>query len=101
MIVLELSLVVWLSTAIVVESELCRPVREAVARRWPGKPAYLVSCSLCTGTWIGLALAAATPYRPIRSTLPLGAWILAGLLYKAVAHLTLILSNTVKGLTHA
>lgn len=60
------------------------------------KLAYLIHCHLCAGTWIGLVTAAVTPYRPLASLPPLGAWLLAGLLYKAVAHLILAVNNTLR-----
>lgn len=109
-----LGLVVWLITTIIVESEICAPIREWVERWSDGawvetddtgdytyrshpireKIAYLIHCHLCAGTWVGLLTAAVTPYRPLASTLPLGAGLLAGLLYKAIAHLILAINNT-------
>lgn len=120
-----LGIVVWLGTTILVESELCKPLREAV-ERWAGpaaipertrwntpsskftepaipaphpvrlKLAYLIHCHLCAGTWVGLLVAAATPYRPLDAALPLGEWLLAGLLYKGIAHLILAVNNTLR-----
>lgn len=104
-----LGMVNWLASLILVESELFRPLRDRVTakaapprktntgQRWNSrrtalwdKAAYLISCHLCAGTWIGLALALAVPdVRPFGGG-PLG-WLLAGLLIKAVGHVTLVL----------
>lgn len=66
------------------------------ARAW-GKARYLVSCHLCTGTWVGLALAVAVPaVRPF-GTGVVGA-ILAGLLFKATGHLVLEAVGGIKAL---
>ncbi len=92
--VLALGAVCWLVTTILVESELCRPLRDRLAR-W-SKLHYLSSCALCTGTWVGLVLAAVTPYRPIASPAPFVSWLLAGLLYKAIGHLILAANNTLR-----
>lgn len=97
--VLALGLVCWLVTKIVVESVLFRPLRfwldgkafptrthryyDRPVKAWE-KARYLVNCHLCAGTWIGLALAAVTPYRPLGPGF-LGV-VLAGLLYKAAGH---------------
>lgn len=93
MTVLYLSVVVWFATTIVVEAEITRPVREK-AERWP-RLGYLLHCHMCCGTWVGFLVAAATPYRPIQCRLPLGAWLLAALLYKGVAHLLLALNHLI------
>lgn len=96
--VLALGAVTWLVTTIVVESEIFRPLREWVGQRFgeESKLAYLAHCHLCAGTWVGLLVAAASPYRPLASTLPLGGILLAGLLYKAIAHLILAINNTLR-----
>lgn len=112
--VLALGLVDWIVTLIIVESEICRPIREWVGRQhdkavlnWQNakfvmdpskklqrrvvmwaKLRYFIGCHLCTGTWVGLLLAVITPFRPLGVGL-LGI-LLAGFLYKAVGHLTLI-----------
>lgn len=132
MTAVALGLVCWLVTAIVVESELFRPLRAWVDRHarpykpspiegfsaaWAAifraalfgttfetkkpvplrgrlwmKASYLISCHLCAGTWIGLALAAGVPsVRPFGPGL-LG-WALAGLLVKAVGHGALIVQR--------
>lgn len=57
------------------------------------KLAYLTHCHMCCGVWVGLLVAAATPYRLVESTLPLGAWFLTGIAYKAVAHLILAVNH--------
>lgn len=100
--VIALGLVCWISTTILVESELCRPLREWVdarrvkpvgppvlgrARRvwWADKLAYLVGCHLCTGTWVAFALVAffGSPWAEWYG------FIAGALLVKAVAHLVL------------
>lgn len=117
--IIALGLVNWLTTTIIVESELTRPLREWFKRKgtwqqtdeeWdaqyaahlrgeePPKPqlrlrawrkaAYLVACHLCTGTWIGLVLAALGLVHPFGPGV-LG-WTLTGLLIKAIGHLTLV-----------
>lgn len=91
----SLGLVCWLVTAIIVESELLRPLRAACGR-WP-RLSYLVGCNLCVGTWVGLGLAGLTPYRPLAATAPLLSWLLAGLLYKGVAHVLLCVTNHLRG----
>lgn len=99
-----LGLINWLITTIVVESELTRPLRDWVDRtptrrvkRWVpqrttlrAKAAYLIGCHLCTGTWIGLAQALTVPHLGPFGTGITG-WVLAGLLYKAIGHATLVL----------
>lgn len=119
-LVLYLGLANWLVTLIVVESELCRPLRERAAGSrlptlrevWralpdealrspdigselqrikttpvPRRPklAYLVSCHLCAGTWVGLAMAlvAGSPFPGLAGV------VLGGLTYKALGHVTL------------
>lgn len=79
--VIALGLVCWISTTVLVESELCRPVRE----RLRGKLAYLIGCHLCTGTWIAFALVAffGSPWAEWYG------FIAGALLVKAVAHLVL------------
>lgn len=48
----------------------------------------LVTCKLCAGTWIALAAVTVQPdARPLGTGV--AGWLLAGLLVKAVAHLTL------------
>lgn len=91
--VLALGLVVWLATTIIVEGVVFdRP------RNWLGEKAKtngvahwfheLLTCHLCTGVWVGFALA-------IVAGGPFPEWwgvIVNGLLYKAVGHLILQLS---------
>lgn len=120
MTVLYLGLVTWLVTMLIVESVLFEPLRRrvhdwAVARRpapsgpwaalltafgvrppgWRDKVAYLVTCHLCTGTWVGLTLGAILE-GPLR--IRLVGWALNGLLYKAVAHLVLEVVDTLRRL---
>lgn len=83
-----LGLVCWIATTIVVEAELTRPVRERVKRSrrcCALKLDYLVSCHLCSGTWIGLTLSAVfgSPWGGFAGI------VAGGLLYKAIAHLIL------------
>lgn len=116
--VLALGLVCWIVTAILVESDLFRPLREWLefeADTWQQvrdmgdedssfrykrdvplevffrKAKYLVACHLCAGTWVALLLAALIDVRPFGHGF-LG-WLLAGLVVKAVAHLTLVLQK--------
>lgn len=55
------------------------------------KLAYLVSCHMCAGTWIGLAIGAVYPL-PLHTN-PIFSRLLSGLIYKAVAHLILAVNN--------
>lgn len=117
MIVLYLGLIVWFATFVLVESELFRPFREWVAMhadaaelwlddapyepepakavrrakrtyaRWH-KARYLVGCHTCSGTWVGLAVAALSGVRPVGSGVV--GFVFAGLLFKAVGHLILV-----------
>lgn len=49
-------LATWRITELVVEDELTRLLREAVAKRWPGsKAAYLVTCPSCVSVWAAAA----------------------------------------------
>lgn len=108
-----LGIVNWLATMIVVESEICRPLREWVTRRYERydyfesivpasdwrqkdhrrlvfwqKVKYLVGCHLCAGTWVGLVLAALVPeVRPVGTGFV--GWVIAGLAIKAIGHITL------------
>jgi hypothetical protein len=88
MYILWLGIVNWLVTLIMVEGAIFAPLRHWVKAHDPWKFGYLVHCHLCAGTWVGWALAVATPYRPIDSW-PLIDVLLAGLTYKAVGHITL------------
>lgn len=88
---LLLGAVVWFVTTVIVESELTRPIREAIVARFPGKVGYLVNCHMCAGTWVGLGVGFLHP-------LALGSgWVVAcllsGLAYKAVGHLILGVNN--------
>lgn len=76
MTVLYAGLLTWIVTLIVTSSYLFSGVRERAARinRHLG---YLLSCSLCFGTWVGLALGFVV-------TGPLPHAVLNGLLYQAV-----------------
>ena len=105
MLVVWAGLVNWIATTILVEGELFRPVRERVGGWVPPtnpfsffgggywrrpKVAYLVQCHLCTGTWVGFVLALVVPG-------PFEFFVLDGLLYKAVGHLTLTVANRIRG----
>lgn len=111
--VIALGLINWIATTIIVESEIFRPMREAIQFRrvhkfdlplemtdgqrmvisqyerrtsklWE-KAAYFVGCHMCTGTWVGLAEAVF-----IGSIFSGFVGIVAsGLLFKAIGHLTL------------
>lgn len=86
-LVLYAGLVNWLATTIIVEGEVFKEVREWFDNHAPKKLGYLVHCHLCAGTWVGLGLSLFVP-GPI-VTVPLVAWFLNALLYKAVGHLIL------------
>lgn len=50
-------LATWRVTSLVVDDEVSRPLRELVARRWPGsKAAYLVTCPRCVSVWAAAAV---------------------------------------------
>jgi len=114
--VIALGLINWLVTLLLVESEVTRPIREWVNNRylltsiayavestptvhsdgWKPvlwyKAKYFVGCQLCTGVWVGQVIAILTMWNK-----PLGSGVLgvvfAGLLYKAIGHLVLILQK--------
>jgi hypothetical protein len=105
----------WLSTLILCESELFKPTRGFLDRKadfWTDyllwekekyghndrrsafvgslwkKIAYLHGCHLCCGTWVGIAIAVATPtIRPFGGGFV--GLMLAGLVYKAIGHIVL------------
>lgn len=89
MIVLYAGLVVWIITMVCVESELFRPVRECCPKRF--KLDYLTSCALCTGVWVGWAVAGVLALLGAHGPLP--GVLLNGLLYKGAAHWMLILQR--------
>jgi hypothetical protein len=119
--VLLLGLVNWVATCILVESELFREPREwvhmkdevwgividdgdeRIKRRWRvydylwHKASYLVACQLCTGTWVGIALAIifGSPFGT-----GLAAVVAGGLVYKAIGHLALETSAVLKGVAN-
>lgn len=42
-------------TRLITEDEITKPIREAVARKWPdSKMAYAVECHACVSVWAGL-----------------------------------------------
>ena len=50
-------LATWRLTELVVTDEVSRPLRELVARRWPGsKAAYLATCPRCVSVWAAAAV---------------------------------------------
>ena len=50
-------LAAWRLTELVVADEITRPIRDSVAKRWPGsKAAYLVQCPACTSVWAAAAV---------------------------------------------
>ena len=106
-VLLYASLINWVATYILVSGVIFEDYRnwvkgiaKRIQRRAPrtGKQlAYLVSCALCMGTWVGFALAVVLP-GPVHPRHPWWApsWMIAtvaiilnGLLYKAVGHLFL------------
>lgn len=92
------ALVCWLATMIVCESFLFEPVR-ALAERVHHKIGYLFNCTLCMGTWVGLATAFAFPQvRPLGHRVFLG-WLGASLAIKAIAHLIYIAQKLVEPLS--
>jgi amino acid permease len=119
--VLYAGLITWLLTKIVVESELVRPIREWADWRRRGAQrayvdtfagltmtrytdtrksaawrhvCYLLNCHLCTGVWVGLGTALLIP-GPFESAVSYPvAVVLAGLTYKAIGHLVLVIEGT-------
>lgn len=95
-VVLYAGLVNWLATWIIVESKLFEGVREWVQKKAgeESKLAYLTTCHLCAGTWVGLALSTVLtgPLAPTTALSMLNAVLtvlLNGLLFKSVGHLLL------------
>ena len=108
---IALGFVCWLVTTVIVESEMVRPIREWINNKYteaydyPEYPAtvredgwkavfwyklkYLVGCHLCTGIWVGLILAALTPWVTPIAAGAMGV-VLNGLLYKAIGHTVLV-----------
>lgn len=91
----------WFATTLIVESELFRPVRDWVGNRYEdaagtktygawGKLHYLVSCHMCAGTWVALAMALFTP---AVVNVPVVGWVLTALVIKGIGHLVLLLNN--------
>lgn len=96
---IALGLACWIATMVVVESELFRPLREWLDRRYikhgrvhQNKLRYLVSCHLCTGTWIALAIQAVAPIHVVTGV---GAFVLNALFIKAIGHGALIAQNAI------
>lgn len=94
--IIAAGLVNWIATLIIVEGVIFDDARRWVTRRadragwW--KLSYLVTCHLCAGTWVGFALALV-----VRGPLP-GGFIVNGLAYKAVGHITLEVTALLKRL---
>lgn len=110
-----LGFVNWFGTLLIVQSELFRPLRELVYKlrdralrqalhaerqltmfgyRWLfrllKKVGYLVDCHMCAGTWVGMALA---PFAPMVFGSGFFAYLVVGLLIKALGHFILVLQN--------
>jgi hypothetical protein len=50
-------LAVWRLVEILTEDEVSRPLRDQVAKRWPGsQAAYLLTCKRCVSVWAGLVV---------------------------------------------
>lgn len=98
-------LVVWLVTLVLVEGFVFEWYREGIRKFYQQayikgrsgftlsalqKWAYLSTCHLCTGVWVGWAVAAIVggPWH----------WLLSGLLYKAIGHVILEVTATIKAL---
>lgn len=126
--VLFAGLIVWITTCILVTSELTAPIRDWFESKrddadvawistgfsygsaqekhlqrfytfWD-KVSYLVNCTLCAGTWIGLFVALVVPnIRPFGSGV-IG-WLLAGLLLKAIAHGLYVFQRLLEELANA
>lgn len=94
--VLYLGLINWIATIIIVESVLFEDVRGWIQRRGKlleetrpavgRKVSYVITCALCTGTWIGFveALCFGGPL-----SFGILSFIANGLLFKALGHLFL------------
>lgn len=94
--VVFLGLVNWIATIIIVESVIFEDVRSFIQRRGKlleaTRPAlgrklgYVITCALCTGTWVGFveALCFGGPLR-----FGVLSFIANGLLFKAIGHLFL------------
>lgn len=53
-------------THLIVDDEITKPIREAVARRWPdSKASYLITCPKCVSVWAGLAVSSGRVPRPV------------------------------------
>lgn len=93
-VLIALGLVNWLATLLVTESEFFRPLRDWIRqralhaeRRFPvwlwDKADYFITCPLCTGVWIGLAL---VPWAPALFGAGVIPFLLTALLIKAIGH---------------
>lgn len=92
--VIYCGLINWLATWIICEGKVFEDVREWLKKRFgeESKWAYLSTCHLCAGTWVGLGLSILLP-GPLVARTPIASWMLNGLLYKAVGHLILEMAS--------
>jgi Protein of unknown function (DUF1360) len=98
---LFLGLANWLATTVLVEAEVTRDYRDWINKKYEQanefptsrsawawyKLKYLVGCHLCTGVWVGFAMALFIP--PIVSV-PFVGYVLTALTIKAIGHATLV-----------
>lgn len=87
----------WLATTIIVESVIFEDVRltmrragdrlKSAGRESVGhKLGYVLGCHLCSGTWVGFALAVAVPNTPFHLRWWLPTVVLNGLVIKGIGH---------------
>lgn len=100
-LMLMLGVANWFATTLLVESEIFRPVRGWVRNQYDkatgprsaavwSKLHYLVSCHMCAGTWVALAMAL---FAPAVVSVPVIGWLLTALVIKGIGHLVLLLVN--------
>lgn len=103
LLMLMLGVANWFATTLIVESELFRPLRDFPAERYNNAVAkeshrgaafwskirYLVGCHMCTGTWVGLAMALFVPW----VVGGFAGYLMTALVIKGIGHLVLMLVN--------
>lgn len=95
MTLLVLGLINWIVTTIIVEGVIFDEQRAWAKQHLPAKIAYLTTCHLCAGTWVGWAVAVAAGFRVGHGIVGLA---LGGLAIKAVGHITLELASVLKNI---
>lgn len=87
----------WLATIIIVESVIFEDIRSGMTRlgarlKRSGHPnvgrklGYVLGCHLCSGTWVGFALAVAVPGVPFHLRWWWASVVLNGLVIKGIGH---------------